>query len=326
MQSTRRYKSELLNEVCDAIRLKGYAYSTEQNYVQWVRRYILFHNKTHPAKLGKPHVEQFLTHLAVKEHVASSTQNQALSALIFLYKVVLEQPLGHVNVMWAKKQKRLPVVLTKREIQAVLKELSGVPLLVSQLLYGSGLRLNECLGLRVKDVDFERHMIAVRDGKGQVDRMTMLPNQVVAGLREQIAIVREKHHDDLQRGYGRVSLPYALARKYPNANREWVWQFIFPSKTLSRDPREEGDETLYRHHLHDTTIQKAVRHAARQSGITKRVSPHVFRHSFATHLLEAGTDIRKIQTLLGHKDLNTTMIYTHVADRSVNGVRSPLDD
>lgn len=321
-----RQKPRLLEQVRGAIRLKHLSYSTEQTYVHWIKRYIYFHGKTrHPDTMGRAEVEAFLQHLAVEGDVSSSTQNQALSALIFLYKVVLEQPLGHVNVMWAKKPKRLPVVLTQREVQAVLQQMKGVPLLVSQLLYGSGLRLNECLGLRVQDVDLEKQLITVRDGIGGVDRTTMLPRKTTTSLRQQLDEARRIHHTDLQNGNGYVSLPNALVRKYPNANREWVWQFIFPSKTLSRDPRSESPR-LYRHHLHDSTIQKAVRQAAKRSAVTKRVSPHVFRHSFATHLLEAGTDIRKIQTLLGHKDLNTTMIYTHVADRSANGVRSPLDD
>ena len=318
-----KQQPRLLDRVRSAVRLKNYSYSTEQTYVHWTRRFILFHEKRHPAQMGRKEVEEFLRHLAVNGDVTSSTQNQALSALIFLYKVVLNAPLGHVEVLWAKKRKRLPVVLTQQEVQAVLSHLSGEPLLVSQLLYGAGLRLNECLGLRVQDVDLATRIITVRDGKGGVDRTTVLPATLLQDLGEQLEYARQLHHRDLQNGQGRASLPYALARKYPNANREWIWQFIFPSRTLAVDPRNDNG-TLYRHHLHQSTIQKAVRAAAIRSEINKRVSPHVFRHSFATHLLENGTDIRKIQTLLGHKDLNTTMIYTHVAHIDTTSVRSPL--
>lgn len=314
----------LLDRVRHAIRLKNYSYSTEQTYVHWTRRYILFHDKRHPAEMGRPEVEEFLRYLAVEGDVTSSTQNQALSALIFLYKVVLNAPLGHVDVLWAKKRKRLPVVLTRQEVIAIFKHLREEPLVVAQLLYGAGLRLNECLGLRVQDVDLNTRQITVRNGKGGVDRTTVLPKALIPALRKQLERVRQLHHKDLEQGMGRASLPNALARKYLSANREWVWQFIFPSKTLSTDPRSD-DGVLYRHHLHDSTIQKAVRAAALSTNIGKRVSPHVFRHSFATHLLENGTDIRKIQTLLGHKDLNTTMIYTHVANIDSMSVRSPLD-
>lgn len=323
--STPQKPPRLLDQVRHAIRLKHLAYSTEQSYVHWVKRYILFHDKAHPKTMGRREVEAFLRHLAVEGDVASSTQNQALSALIFLYKVVLEQPLGHVDVMWAKKRKRLPVVLTRKEVGLVFRQLTGVPLLVCQLLYGGGMRLNECLGLRVQDVDTEQCIITVRDGKGGIDRTTLLPRQIVSSVQGQLDAARKLHHADLQRGNGFVPLLNALTRKYPNANREWVWQFIFPSKSLSHDPRSD-DPRLYRYHLHDSTIQKVVRQAAKRARIPKRVSPHVFRHSFATHLLERGTDIRKIQTLLGHKDLNTTMIYTHVASSDISGIHSPLDD
>jgi len=315
---------KLLDQVRNALRLKHYSYRTEQSYVHWIKQYILFHDKRHPAEMGNPEVAAFLTDLAVTGGVAASTQNQALSALLFLYGHVLERPLGHVEVLWAQKPKRLPVVLTRDEVQGVMQHLSGTPLLVTQLLYGSGLRVTEGLRLRVKDVDFGQNLIIVRDGKGFKDRTTTLPEAVRPALQTHLQQVKALHHADLQAGNGRSSLPNALARKYPNANTEWAWQFVFPSKSLAKDPR--GDETLFRHHLHESTIQKAIRKAAQSSGIPKRISPHTFRHSFATHLLEANYDIRTIQELLGHKDVKTTMIYTHVANRGVMGVRSPLDE
>ncbi len=316
---------KLLDRVRQAIRLRGYAYSTEKTYIHWVKRFILFHQKRHPLEMGRAEVEQFLAHLAVDNHVSASTQNQALSALLFLYNYVLEQPIGYIDVLWAKKPKRLPVVLTRHEVNRIIACLAGTPLLVVQLLYGGGLRLNEALGLRVKDVDFGQRLLIVRDGKGFKDRTTTFPDIVIPTLKQHLEQVRLKHHGDLQQGYGRVSLPNALAKKYPNANREWVWQFVFPSSTLSRDPQSSND-TLYRHHLHASTIQRAVKQAVKKAHIEKRISPHTFRHSFATHLLERGTDIRTIQQLFGHKDLNTTMIYTHVVNRGAMGVRSPLDE
>jgi integron integrase len=318
-------KPKLLDQVRHTIRLKNYSYRTEKAYVNWIKRYILFHQKRHPAEMGSEQVEAFLTHLAVEGNVAASTQNQALSALLFLYNEVLKQPLGQVEVTWAKKPVRLPVVLTRQEVQAVIKSLSGVPLLVVQLLYGGGLRLTECLRLRVQDVDFGQKLLVVRDGKGQKDRTTTLPDSIVPLLKVHLQEVKQQHHHDLQQGYGRAPLPTALDRKYPNAEREWVWQFVFPSTTLSKNPRGDN-ETLYRYHLHESVIQRAVRQAAKKARIEKRVSPHIFRHSFATHLLEAGYDIRTIQELLGHKDVKTTMIYTHVANMGAMGVRSPLDD
>ena len=318
-------KPKLLDQVRHAVRLRNYSYRTEQSYVAWVRRFILFHNKKHPCEMGKPEVEAFLKHLAVRQDVAASTQNQALSALLFLYKEVLEQPLGYVDVLWAKKPKRLPIVLTRSEVKAVLAQLSGVSLLIVQLLYGSGLRVTECLRLRVQDVDFGQRFIVVRDGKGQKDRTAPLPDVAVAALKQQLVEVQSLHHKDLQQGYGRAPLPNALREKYPNAETEWQWQFVFPSATLSQDPRRD-DATLYRYHLHESTIQRSVKQAAKAAQLSKRVSPHTFRHSFATHLLERGTDIRTIQELLGHKNLQTTMIYTHVVNLGARGVRSPLDE
>ncbi|MBK8904396.1 MAG: integron integrase [Anaerolineaceae bacterium] len=318
-------KVKLLDQVRQKIRLKGYSYQTEKTYVDWIKRFILFHQKRHPSEMGKDEVEAFLAHLAVDKDVAASTQNQALSALLFLYRGVLNQPLDWVNVLWAKKPSRLPVVLTRQEVHAVLNQLTGLPHLVVQLLYGAGLRVNECLRLRVKDVDFGQHLIIVRDGKGFKDRATPLPQTGVPSLRAQLQTTQKLHYQDLEEGNGRVSLPNALAQKYPNAHTEWQWQFIFPSHTLSPDP-QSNDETLYRHHLHPSSIQKAVRQAAKRARITKHVTPHTFRHSFATHLLETGYDIRTIQELLGHKDVKTTMIYTHVINRGASGVRSPLDE
>ena len=315
---------KLLDQLRNALRLKHYAYRTEQSYVHWVKRYIFFHDTCHPKKMGVDEVELFLTDLAINGQVSASTQNQALSALLFLYEHVLQQPLGHVEFMWAQTPERLPVVLTQDEVQAIMQQLSGTPLLVVQLLYGCGLRVVECLRLRVKDIDFGQQLIFVRNGKGGKDRTTPLPDRVQTPLSVHLEQVKAVHHADLQVGNGRVSMPTALAKKYPNANKEWQWQFVFPSKNLAKDPR--GDDTLFRHHLHTSTIQKAIRKAGQQSGIPKRVSPHVFRHSFATHLLEANYDIRTIQQLLGHKDVRTTMIYTHVANRNMLGVRSPLDE
>jgi len=316
---------KLLDQVRHAIRLRNYSYRTEKTYVDWVKRYILFHNKTHPNEMGKVEIEAFLTHLAVEGNVSASTQNQALSALLFLYKHVLKKDLDYVNVVWAKKPARLPEVLTQAEVQQLLKALSGTHLLVAQILYGCGLRLSEALRLRVKDVDFGQGLIIVRDGKGCKDRSTPLPQAVRAPLNAHLETVRAQHNRDLQKGFGVVSMPNALAKKYPNANREWVWQFVFPSHRLSKDPRgDDGD--LYRHHLHASTIQKTFRETAAQLGLSKRVNPHTLRHSFATHLLERGTDIRTIQQLLGHKDLKTTMIYTHVMKAEKRTLRSPLDE
>jgi integron integrase len=313
---------KLLDRVRDAIRLKHYSIRTEQSYVNWIKRYIFFHNVRHPDQMGAAEVEAFLTHLAVNENVAASTQNQALSALLFLYREVLKKDLGPIDALRAKKPKRMPTVLTKEEVRRVLGELSGTHQLTAKLLYGSGLRLMECLRLRVKDLDFARCQILVRDGKGEKDRVTMLPQSVVVPLQDHLRSVKRTHEEDLAKGYGGVYLPYALERKYPNAEREWIWQYVFPANRLSVDPRSG---IVRRHHVHESSLQKAMRAAARATGIPKRVSPHTFRHSFATHLLEAHYDIRTVQELLGHKDVKTTMIYTHVLNRGGLAVRSPLD-
>jgi integron integrase len=284
----------------------------------------LFHNKRHPKDMGSQEIEAFLTHLAVDQKVAASTQNQALNALLFLYRHVLRQDLDlPIEAVRAKRPKRLPTVMTREEVQRVLAALSGTHQLISKVLYGSGLRLVECLRLRVKDVDFAQHQIIVRDGKGMVDRITILPDSLIAPLQEHLPRVQMLHQQDLADGYGAVYLPFALERKYPNAHQEWCWQYIFPAKRRSQDPRTG---VTRRHHIHESTLQKAVRKAARLAGIAKPINCHTFRHSFATHLLESGYDIRTVQELLGHKDVRTTMIYTHVLNRGGMAVRSPLDE
>ena len=314
---------KLLDQVRDVIRLKHYSYRTEKSYVDWIRRYILFHNKRHPKEMGSSEIEAFLTHLAVKEQVAASTQNQAFSALMFLYREVLRQDLHEsINATRAKPTRYLPTVLTKAEVKTVLARLSGVEKLVIQLLYGSGLRLNEGLSLRVKDLDFAQHQIVVRDSKGNESRVTMLPTQLIEPLNAHLQLIKHQHLRDLAAGYGVVHLPFALPRKYPNADRQWVWQYVFPSLGIAVDSRS-GIQC--RHHRHESSIQKALKQALIGSGIEKKVGCHTFRHSFATHLLQDGYDIRTVQELLGHKDVKTTMIYTHVLNRGGKGVRSPLD-
>ncbi|MCJ7550789.1 MAG: integron integrase [Anaerolineae bacterium] len=322
-QSATTRPKELLDQVHDALRLKHYSIHTEEAYVNWIRRYILFHNKRHPLDMGAAEIKTFLTHLAVEENVAASTQNQALSALLFLYRMVLHTDLdGSIDAARAKKPARLPTVLTKVEVRQVIGAMSGLHRLLAQLLYGSGLRLMECLRLRVKDVDFEMRQITVRDGKGACDRITMLPESLCAPLREHLLGVKRLHAEDLAHGHGCVYLPDALERKYPNACIEWGWQYSFPSTRIAKDPRSG---VLRRHHIHESSLQKAVRAAAKAAGIVKPVGPHTFRHSFATHLLESGYDVRTVQELLGHKDVRTTKIYTHVLNKGPLAVRSPLD-
>ncbi|MFH1006279.1 MAG: integron integrase [Candidatus Latescibacterota bacterium] len=316
-------KPKLLDRVREAIRTRHYSLRTEEAYVGWIKRFILFHHKRHPSEMGEPEINAFLSHLAVAGKVSASTQNQALCAIVFLYKHVLKQELGDLGeVVWAKKPKRLPVVFTGEEVKAVLNQLSGTNWIMAMLLYGSGLRLMECLRLRVKDVDFNYNQIAVRDAKGERDRGTMLPQNVKRPLKEHLKKVKEVHEADLKNGYGTVYLPYALERKYPNVNREWGWQYVFPASQLSIDPRSGAKR---RHHLGEKVLQRAVKAAILTAGINKHASCHTFRHSFATHLLEAGHDIRTIQELLGHKDVTTTMIYTHVVNRGGMGVKSPAD-
>lgn len=315
---------KLLDQVRARLRLKHYAIRTEEAYVDWISRYIHFHQNRHPREMGVAEVEAFLTYLATERHVAASTQNQAFCALLFLYREVLNLPLDEKTIqpIWAKRPAHLPVVLTKEEVNRVLAQMTGVHRLQAQLLYGSGLRLLECLRLRVKDLDFARREILVRDPKGAHDRVTMLPASLIPQLQDQLECVRQLHTQDLQAGYGAVYLPYALAEKYPNAAREWAWQYIFPADRLSVDPRSG---ITRRHHQDESSLQKAVRAAGQAAGLTKPIGPHTFRHSFATHLLEAGYDIRTVQELLGHKDVKTTMIYTHVLNRGPLAVRSPLD-
>ena len=313
----------LLEQVCEAIRVRHYSLRTEETYRRWIKRFILFHDKRHPREMGVQEVQQFLSHLAVEGRVAASTQSQALSAILFLYQQVLKQDIGRIDeVVRAQQPHRVPVVLTRDEVTAVLRHLSGTTWLMATLLYGAGLRLMECIRLRVKDVDFHYDQIVVRDGKGHKDRVTMLPQNVKASLQQHLRDVHKLHAQDLQTGAGHVYLPYALERKYPNANREWVWQYVFPAAQPSRDPRTG---IIRRHHVHKLVLQRAVQSAVRQAEIPKVASCHTFRHSFATHLLEAGYDIRTVQELLGHKDVSTTMIYTHVLNRGGRGVKSPAD-
>lgn len=295
------HSKKLLDQVREVSRLKHHSIRTEEAYVGWIRRYILFHNKRHPKEMGSKEIETFLTHLAVQRHVAASTQNQALNALVFLYREVLKIELsGQINAVRVKKPPKLPTVLTPHEVQQVLHGLSGVHQLMGKLLYGSGLRAMECIRLRVKDVDFTRQQILVRNGKGEKDRITMLPECVIRPLQEHLQRVKLIHEKDLNHGNGSVYLPYALAVKYPNAAKAWIWQYVFPAARLSTDPRSG---IVRRHHMHKNSLQKAVAQAARLSGIPKRISCHTLRHSFATHVLENGYDIRTVQELLGHKDV-----------------------
>lgn len=314
---------KLLDQVREAIRLKNYSLRTEQTYVDWIERFIRFHQLRHPREMNTPEIETFLTWLAVEQNVAPSTQNQALSALLFLYRHVLHIELtGSVDAIRARKEKRLPTVLSKTEVQLVLTNMTGLQQLMAQLLYGSGLRLMECMRLRIKDLDFAHQHILVRDTKGNEDRVTLLPQRLIPPLQTHLRVVSQLHQQDLADGLGEVYLPFALARKYPDAAKEWLWQYIFPADRLSIDPRTKQ---VRRHHADETVLQRAVRRAALAAQMTKHVTPHTFRHSFATHLLEAGYDIRTVQELLGHKDVKTTMIYTHVLNKGPLAVRSPLD-
>jgi integron integrase len=314
---------KLLEQVRQRLRVGHYSLRTEQTYLPWIKRYILFHGKRHPREMGKAEIEAFLTHLAVERHVSAATQNQALNAILFLYRSVLEIDMPWMtDVVRAKHSRRIPVVLSVQEVKRVLAHLSGINELMTSLLYGSGLRLMEAVRLRVKDVDFDYRQIVVRDGKGAKDRVTPLPERTVAPLKAQIEHVKTLHEQDLEAGYGEVYLPNALATKYPNAARELAWQYVFASEQLSRDPRAD---TARRHHINEKGLQRAVKNAVRAAQVHKKASCHTFRHSFATHLLERGNDIRTVQELLGHKDVRTTMIYTHVLKRGGHGVVSPLD-
>jgi integron integrase len=316
-------EARLLDRVRDKIRAKHYSLRTEQAYRAWIRRFILFNNKRHPSEMSAAEIEAFLSHLAVEGRVAASTQNQALASILFLYREVLEINLPWIdNVVRARMPARVPVVLPRTDVQRLLDHLHGEFHLVGQLLYGSGLRLMETLRLRVKDIDFEYRQIVVRNGKGSKDRVTILPEIVVAPLRAQLRAVKNAHEHALDLGFAGVELPDALARKYPTASADFTWQYVFPAARPSRDPRTKF---LRRHHLHETSVQRAVRQAARRAGIAKPVGPHTLRHCFATHLLERGYDIRTVQELMGHADVRTTQIYTHVMKKGAAAVKSPLD-
>jgi integron integrase len=317
-------KRKLLDRVRDAIRVRHMARSTENCYVNWVRRFILYHGKRHPAEMGKREVEAFLTHLAVQKHVSGSTQTQALSAILFLYRNVLEQELGWLKeVVRAKPSSYIPAVFTHAEAKAILTKLTGISGLFGRLLYGSGMRGSEALRSRVKDLEFERMQVVVRDAKGKKDRVTLLPKSLVEPLREHLAKVKLQHERAMREGYGGVALPDALDRKYPQATYQWEWQYVFPSAHPSRDPRSGA---FRRHHLDRDNIARAASNAIREAGVTKHAGLHTFRHSFATRLLEQGYDIRTVQELLGHKDVRTTQIYTHVLNQNAWAIRSPADD
>jgi integron integrase len=316
-------KPKLLDQVRQAIRARHYSPKTEESYIHWIKRFIFFHGKRHPAEMDEREIAQFLSSLACESRVSASTQNQALNAILFLYRGVLRKEIGYVDgVIRAKKSRRLPVVLTKEEVKRVLGRLSGAPWLMAILLYGAGLRLMECCRLRVKDIDFSQNQILVRAGKGDKDRHTMLPAAIKEPLLRHLQAVKRQHDQDLETRLGRVALPNALERKYPNAGREWGWQWVFPATSHFTD-RVTGEKR--RHHLHESVLQRAFKDARLGSGIAKPASCHTLRHSFATHLLEDSYDIRTVQELLGHRDVTTTMIYTHVLNRGGKGVCSPAD-
>ena len=313
----------LLDQMREILRLKHLSYRTEEAYISWVRRFILFHDKRHPKDMGAAEIRAFLSYLATHGHVAASTQNSALNALLFLYRSVLKQPFPNLeDIERAKRPRRLPTVFSRDEVHAILNRLTGMPHLMTSLLYGAGLRLLECVRLRVKDVDFSYHQITVRDGKGAQDRVTMLPRAVVEPLQRHLARVKLLHDEDLLEGYGEVYLPYAFDRKDHKAGTAWVWQYVFPAAKRSIDPRSGVER---RHHVSEAVPQRAVKEALQRAGIPKHGSCHTLRHSFATHLLEDGYDIRTVQELLGHKDVSTTMVYTHVLQQGGRGVHSPLD-
>jgi integron integrase len=316
---------KLLDRYSEALRNLHYSLRTERTYSGWVRQYILYHNKRHPSEMGPAEINEFITHLVNQKSISASTQNQAISAILFLYRNVLQIDLDETALLPIRpgRPKRVPTVLSRQEAKRVIARMDGVYKIMTQLMYGSGLRLMEVMRLRVKDLDFDNRQIIVRDGKGENDRITMFPDTLLEPLRLQVQTVRSLHEQDLALGLGTVYLPYALDRKYPNANREFAWQYVFPAPYHSIDP---VSGVRQRHHLNESGLQKAVKQAARQALIDKPVTPHTFRHSFATHLLENGYDIRTVQELLGHKDVKTTMIYTHVLNRGGLAVKSPLDN
>ncbi len=318
-------KKKLLDIVREKIRLKHYSLSTERTYVYWIKYYIIFHNKRHPKEMGKVEIEQFLTYLAVEKKVSPTTQNQAFSAILFLYKEVLGIDMRDWNIqaLRAKERKHIPVVLTKDEVNRVIENLTGIYQLIVSLMYGCGLRMSEVLNIRVKDIDFGFDKVYIWDSKSLKDRTVPLPQKIKEQLKVQVAVVEELHRKDVVDGYGTVYLPYALERKYPKAKFETKWQYLFPMKKVSKDPRSE---VIRRHHIHEKTLGRNIKQASQKAGIHKRVTSHIFRHSYATHLLQSGIDLRSIQELLGHKSVETTMIYTHVvAEMNKGRVVSPLD-
>ena len=323
----KQKKTSILDDVRRVMRVNHYSIHTERTYCDWIKRFILFHKMQDRAELfieSEKKIEEYLTHLALEGNVAPATQNQAMNALIFLYKRVLKQELtGEIDAVRSKKKKKIPVVLSREEVAAVISIMEGVPRLITQLLYGSGLRISEALRLRVHDIDFSYKQISVRSGKGAKDRVTTFPKSIEPLLKDHLNRVKAIHIHDLAAGHGAVYLPNALARKYPNASTEWEWQYVFPARNISVDPRSGGKR---RHHVDPSAVNKAIKSAVKKIGLAKRVSAHTFRHSFATHLLQRGTDIRTIQALLGHNDVSTTMIYTHVLQQGGHGVESPLDD
>ena len=315
-----------MDEVHDVMRLHHYSIHTERSYCDWIKRFILFHKMTgrEDLKNGEIKIEEFLTHLAVNKDISASTQNQAMNALVFLYRHVLKQPLDkEINAVRAPRKENVPVVMTREEVAQVISLMEGTPQIVVKLLYGSGLRVIEAVRLRVHDIDFKMKQITVRSGKGDKDRITTFPESVIPLLQNHLVRVKRVHQQDLTQGFGKVYLPHALSQKYRNADKEWGWQYVFPSQNLSTDPRSG---LVRRHHIDPGAINKAIKSAVKKAGLTKHISAHAFRHSFATHLLQRGTDIRTIQALLGHNDISTTMIYTHVLQQGGYGVPSPLDD
>ncbi len=321
--SEKPQSKKLMDQVGDALRTKHYSYRTEQTYKDWIKRFILFHHKRHPKDMAETEIRAFITHLTAERKVAASTSNQALSAILFLYRIVLQKEITlPPDLSNAARPKRLPTVLTHLEAIKIISHMRGVPSLMAKIMYGSGLRVMECMRLRVKDIDFDNHQIIVRGGKGDNDRLTILPDSIIPELKRMLQDVKALHQKDLAEGYGETILPNALDTKYTTASKEWAWQFIFPASQRSTDPHTG---ITRRHHLDETVPQKTIRQATKLAGINKQVTPHTFRHSFATHLLQNGYDIRTVQELLGHKDVKTTMIYTHVLQRGGLAVKSPLD-